>query len=124
MRVRVLRVSEMPRNARCWVDRQPTRCTYYIDATLVTPRGAEVLSATATWNASTLPPFPHGRMIVELKRVSGMPRNAECWVDRQSTRCTYYIDETLVTDEGAAVLGAAATWHVGVMRRLPRQTAG
>lgn len=123
MRVKVLRVSGMPYDTRCWVDRQPTRCSIYIDATLVTPYGAELLSAAATWNATTLPPFPHGQMTVDLKRVSGMP-HTRCWVDRRATRCTYYVDGTLVTEEGAELLSAAATWHAGVMRHLPRQTAG
>lgn len=48
-------------------------------------------------------------MRVKVLRVSGMPHGVQIWIDRQDRRCTYYVDASLITDEGAALLALAAT---------------
>jgi hypothetical protein len=54
MRVKVLRVSNMPHGVQIWVDRQPDRCDYYVDKQLVTAYGARLLELAATANAQSL----------------------------------------------------------------------
>jgi len=47
-------------------------------------------------------------MRVKVLRVSKMPHNTDIWVDRGARRCTYYVDQRLISAEGAALLEAAA----------------
>lgn len=60
MRVKVLRVSDMPHGVQIWIDRQPRRCMYYIDASLVTAEGAQLLELAANANMTALFSLHHG----------------------------------------------------------------
>jgi hypothetical protein len=63
-------------------------------------------------------------MRVKVLRVSGMPHGVDVWVDRTPRRCTYYVDERLITAEGAELLAAAATINVNALLAPRRGATG
>jgi len=57
-------------------------------------------------------------MFVRVLCVSGMPCNVEVWVDDSPGRFTVYIDESLITERGAARLEAVLQRHAVGWQRL------
>lgn len=49
MRIRVLRVSGMPHGALIWIDDQPRRFTVYIDESVITDLGVQVLEGALNY---------------------------------------------------------------------------
>jgi hypothetical protein len=49
MRIRVLRVTGMPHGALLWIDDQPRRFTVYIDESLITELGVQVLEGALNY---------------------------------------------------------------------------
>jgi hypothetical protein len=53
-----------------------------------------------------------------------MPHGVQIWIDRQPRRCTYYVDERLITAEGAQLLALAATANAEALLSLRRGATG
>lgn len=49
MRIRVLRVTGMPHGALLWIDDQPRRFTVYIDESLISDLGVQVLEGALNY---------------------------------------------------------------------------
>jgi hypothetical protein len=59
-----------------------------------------------------------GPMCVQVLRVSGMPCNVDIWVDDDPDYFAVYIDESLITERGAALLQAVLRAHRHRWQRL------
>lgn len=61
-------------------------------------------------------------MSVLVLRVSGMPCNVDIWVDDDPAYFAVYIDESLITERGAASLQALLRSHRPRWQRLDEST--
>jgi len=44
-----------------------------------------------------------------------MPHDVQIWIERRPGRCTYYVDERLVTAEGAELFASAASANASAL---------
>lgn len=110
MQVQVLRVSGTPHDVEVWCQHRRNKINYYIDQALITAEGAAALAAAANANRMAEPRSAfRGAARVRVLRVSGMPHAVQAWCERGPTTVDYYVDQALITAEGAAALAAAAT---------------
>jgi len=61
-------------------------------------------------------------MSVLVLRVSGMPHNVDIWIDDDPGYFAVYIDKSLITERGAAILQAVLRSHRPRWQRLDEST--
>lgn len=63
-------------------------------------------------------------MHVHVQRVEGMPHNTQIWMRDTTDGCLVYIDQALITAEGARCLQHALCGDIGHWRREPTARIG